>query len=318
MDFINIIENIVKSQRIFHSILEGNEAQTRWLLIDPFLIEGLQYDRKDIIVEFSLNQEDRVSKYDKIDYCILINNEPRILVEAKSLGTNIFEKFSQLENYFNTVVKEHNYENRYLIGILTDGDLLLFYTNTEELKMDKDPFYTIRLSESEDFERQKLLNYSKSRMKSMQTNINIILPEDEYFYHTEYRIDSILSAIDYFNSKHEVVEIESVYLKGVLNKKIKSYKALYKTIIQETDKLKPDLLYQLAQQEFKDANGTIANLQFSLTRMHSSDLEYDTKFGSIYISQPSTDKGYIDRIIMFCKVSGFGLHNIMISLRAVS
>ena len=52
LNFIDFVDNLVKTQQVFHSILEGNEAQTRWLLIDPMLLQGLGYSREDIIVEY--------------------------------------------------------------------------------------------------------------------------------------------------------------------------------------------------------------------------------------------------------------------------
>ena len=161
MNFIDLIDNIVKTQQVFHSILENNEAQTRWMLIDPLILEGLGYSREDIIVEYSLENRDS-DKYNKLDYSIIVNNKPKLLVEAKSLGVNLYEKYSQLEEYFLSILNRYSYDNSELIGILTDGDKYLFYTNkVRDDKMDKLPFYTIQLSISEDIERKKLLNYSK-------------------------------------------------------------------------------------------------------------------------------------------------------------
>ena len=78
MNFIDLIDNIVKTQQVFHSILEGNEAQTRWMLIDPLILEGLGYSREDIIVEYSLENRDS-DKYNKLDYSIIVNNKPKLL-----------------------------------------------------------------------------------------------------------------------------------------------------------------------------------------------------------------------------------------------
>ena len=67
MNFIELIDRIVQTSDVCRSILEGNEAQTRWLLIDTFLLDGLGYNRNDIQVEFSLDSKERVNKYDKLD-----------------------------------------------------------------------------------------------------------------------------------------------------------------------------------------------------------------------------------------------------------
>ena len=156
LNFIDFVDNLVKTQQVFHSILEGNEAQTRWLLIDPMLLQGLGYSREDIIVEYNLENKN-ADRYNKLDYSVLIGNKPKLLVEAKSLGINLYEKYAQLEEYFMTVLGRYSFEKSELIGVLTDGDKYLFYTNSlNENRMDKRPFYTIQLSVSEDFEKQKL------------------------------------------------------------------------------------------------------------------------------------------------------------------
>ena len=74
MSFIDLIDRIVQTSDVCRSILEGNEAQTRWILIDSLLLDGLGYNRNDIQVEFSLDSEERVNRYDKLDYCVLLNN----------------------------------------------------------------------------------------------------------------------------------------------------------------------------------------------------------------------------------------------------
>ena len=130
MNFIDFIDDLVKTQQVFHSVLEGNEAQTRWMLIDPFILDGLGYSREDIIVEYNMEKVNRVSRYEKVDYSVLIENKPKLLVEAKSLGVNLYEKYNQLADYFNNVLNRYTFENSELIGILTDGDKYLFYTNS--------------------------------------------------------------------------------------------------------------------------------------------------------------------------------------------
>lgn len=312
LNFINVVDNIVKSQQIFHSILEGNEAQTRWFLIDPLILDGWGFNRSDVIVEYSISQQYRVNKYDKLDYCILVENTPKILIEAKSLGINVFDKYAQLESYFNRILREHDYSINGLVGILTDGDLYLFYTNSSIDKMDDKPFYTIRLSGAEDLEKNKLLQYSKSNL--LNKEIKVISSDEVFDLFTWYRIDTIESAIDYFKAQDIDVVINSVSLNGRIHRGIKTFKQLYKSIIKEINNLKPDFIYTLGQQELKDSNGTISNLQFSLNYINSSEFLFKTKYGDVHISMPTSDKGCIDRIIKLVKLSNFGLHNISVEL----
>lgn len=310
MNFIDLIDNIVKTQQVFHSILEGNEAQTRWMLIDPLILDGLGYSREDIIVEYSLENRDS-DKYNKLDYSIIVNNKPKLLVEAKSLGVNLYEKYSQLEEYFLSILNRYSYDNSELIGILTDGDKYLFYTNkVRDDKMDKLPFYTIQLSISEDIERKKLLNYSKSNISKN----SFIQSEEEYELGVPYRIDMIESVFNFFESQNKRVDIDKIYLNGRMTN-IKSFRSLYRELLNRANSLNPNLLYQLAYLEDSERNGKISSTKFSLRHINSTEILYPTVRGDIYITIPSNRNGVIDRIIYLSKMSNLGVQNILVSLR---
>ena len=308
LNFIDFVDNLVKTQQVFHSILENNEAQTRWLLIDPMLLQGLGYSREDIIVEYNLENKN-ADRYNKLDYSILVKNKPKLLVEAKSLGVNLYDKYSQLEEYFITILKRYTFEKGELIGILTDGDKYLFYTNSmNEERMDKRPFYTIQLSVSEDFERQKLLVYSKSNI----TKQNFIKSDEEYELGVSYRIDIVDNVFNYFESQGIEIEIDKVYFRGRFIK-VKSVRTLYKEVIKWVDVQNPNLLYMLATQEDIENNGKISSTKFSLTHINSTEIIYKTKIGNIYITIPTSRNALIDRIVYLAKVGNFGVHNILIS-----
>lgn len=314
MNFIEVIENIVKTQTSYHSILEGNEAQTRWMLIDPFILDGLGYTRSDIIVEFNINKEDRINRYSKLDYCILVNSMPRILIEAKSLGIPLFDKVSQLEEYFNYVLSTGEYQFRGLFGILTDGDIYLFYTNSiNKDKMDSVPFYNIRLSDTEDIELNRLLEYHKDNITNI-CNYSLLLSDEDFDLVESYRIDNVENVYNYYLSKSIDLKIESVYLRG-RKKKIDSFRALYKTILKEVDNLKPELLYYLAKQEDIASNGIIGSSNFSCSHINSTEIQYKTSTGIIYISLPKNRAMLIDRIIYLVDLSGYGRHNVLINLK---
>lgn len=308
MNFIDFIDNIVKTQQVFHSILEGNESQTRWMLIDPMLLDGLGYSRNDIIVEYNLENKN-ADRYNRLDYSVLLKNKPKLLVEAKSLGVNLYEKYSQLDEYFSTVLKRYIFEKGELIGILTDGDKYLFYTNSmNEDKMDKLPFYTIQLSISEDFERQKLLGFHKNNILKQ----NIVKSDEEYELGVTYRIDMVDNVLNYFESQGIDAKIDKVYLRGRLVN-IKSLRTLYRELIKWVDSRDPDMLYILATQEDFDNNGKISSTKFSLTHINSTEIIYKTKRADIYITIPTSRNALIDRIIYLAKVGNFGVQNILIS-----
>ena len=302
----------MKTQQVFHSILEGNEAQTRWMLIDPMLIEGLGYSRNDIIVEYNLENK-YADRYNKLDYSILLNNKPKLLVEAKSLGVNLYEKYSQLDEYFSTVLKRYTFNKSELIGVLTDGDKYLFYTNSlNENKMDKHPFYTIQLSISEDFEIQKLLGFHKNNILKQK----MVKSDEEYELGVSYRIDMVDNVLNYFESQGIDAKIEKVYFRGRIVK-IKSLRTLYRELIKWVDVQNPGLLYMLASQEDFENNGKISSTKFSLSHINSTEIVYKTSMGDIYITIPSSRNALIDRIVYLAREGNFGVQNILITFGKV-
>ena len=309
-NIIKQIDKIIESQNKYRSLLEGNEAQTKWMLIDVMILDLLGYSRSDIIMEYNIDSFDS-KKHNKLDYAIISDNKPKLLIEAKSLGMNLYEKRNQLKNYFDYVLGKYEYIKNELIGILTDGDKYLFYTNSvNENKMDNVPFYAIQLSTAEDFEKEKLQNYSKSNIKK-QISITF---DEEYEQGIAYRIDMLEKIFDYFELQGKKTNIANIYLNGRLTKN-KNLKSLYRELIKIINIKNPELIYNLAKDEDKKANGNISLKRFSLSHISSEEFIIDTKYGDIYISLPSNMSSIIERIIYISQISGFGIQNISVSVK---
>jgi hypothetical protein len=317
-DIIPFIDNLVLLQKNDFNLFEGNEAQTRWSLIDPLFLDGLGYLRKDILVEYNISTLDEGGKHNRLDYSIMLNNKPKILVEAKSLGVNVYEHYQQLYEYSLDILSRHNYELSELIAILTNGDTYLFYCNSTRLdSIDVKPFFTIQLSSSDDLERLRLLDFTRENLLSSKP---ITVDEGDcegnqyYELGVSYRIDMIEEVYNYFMSQGRQVEINKIYLKGRVTR-LTSYSKLYQHLISEINGLNPSLLYELAVKESNARNGTISSIRFSLTKQSASDKQIMTKLGVVYISVPSNIHGLIERIVYLAEQSYYGLSNILVSLK---
>lgn len=311
--FIEETDKLIALLSNYHNILEGNEAQTRWMLIDPFILDCWGYKREDIIVEYSVDKEERVSKYDALDYCVLLNNKPKLLIEAKSLGVDLYSKYSQLANYFKSVYNSSIYQQRELIGVLTDGDLYLFYTDSKEQGvLDTEPYLTVRLSIAEEYEIAKLLNHNKEGLLNTTAVLEHI--EEDYDLSEYYRIDMIEKVFNSYKSRGLDLYIDSVYICGKL-KKITSLRTLYREILKQVNILQPNLLYDLAVKEVSErVDGSISECIFSMSVI-SECIELNTKQGIIYGSMPRTRKGVIDRIVCVLQQSSIGLLNVLVKLK---
>lgn len=95
-----------------------------------------------------------IKKGEKIDYAILIDNMPQILIECKSCTDSLSKYTSQLFRYFGT--------SKAKFGILTNGIVYKFYTDLEETnKMDLTPFLEVDLSQLRDAQINELKKFSK-------------------------------------------------------------------------------------------------------------------------------------------------------------
>ncbi len=138
MDFSEKLSQFTSRVSQIKSSITTEEA-TKTSLILPFF-QMLNYDvfnPLEFIPEFTADTGTK--KGEKVDYAIMVNGEPIILVEAKAANTELSSKHTnQLFRYF-SVTKAR-------FAILTNGLIYRFYSDIEEPnKMDTSPFLEIDL-----------------------------------------------------------------------------------------------------------------------------------------------------------------------------
>ena len=154
MDFKDIIKQL--SERI--DKLKDNlptEEATKNALIMPFL-SALGYDvfnPLEVLPEMSCDIG--MKKGEKIDYAILKDGEPVMLIECKHWAQDLNLHDNQLLRYFNV--------SKAKFGILTNGITYRFYTDLEEPnKMDEKPFLEVNLTDIKDAQIEELKKFHKS------------------------------------------------------------------------------------------------------------------------------------------------------------
>ena len=139
MEFIEKLTDFSERiARIKNNIL--TEEATKTSIILPFF-QLLGYDvfnPYEFVPEYTADAG--IKKGEKVDYAIMINNEPLILIEAKSANIELSTKhISQLIRYFSVTKAK--------FGILTNGIVYQFFSDLEENnKMDTVPFLEFDLS----------------------------------------------------------------------------------------------------------------------------------------------------------------------------
>lgn len=133
-------EDLLQLSERFNSIKDQikTEEATKMSMVVPFF-QLLGYDvfnPQEFCPEFTADVG--VKKGERVDYAIILNNEPTILIECKWCGESLDKHGSQLFRYFSTTPAK--------FGILTNGLVYRFYTDLDEAnKMDLTPFLEINM-----------------------------------------------------------------------------------------------------------------------------------------------------------------------------
>ncbi len=232
MDFIDKIKQFSKRVEAIKNNIQTEEA-TKTSIIMPFF-SILEYD---VFNPLEFNPEFiadvGIKKGEKVDYAIIIDNEPVILIEVKTINKNLERHDSQLFRYFGTT--------RAKFAILTNGIIFRFYTDTDEInKMDKEPFFEINILKIKDSEINELKKFTKSNfnVNDMLDNASLLKyerkfksiiseqiqnPSDEFtkvFLHYVYNGPKTQSVIEKF--RHILKKSLNNYINELLNDKILS------------------------------------------------------------------------------------------------
>lgn len=154
MDFKDQIkqlaERIIKQKELVQT-----EEATKHSFIMPFL-QVLGYDvfnPMEVVPEFIADIG--IKKGEKVDYAIMKDGQPVILVECKHWSANLDPHNSQLFRYFHTTKAK--------FGILTNGFESRFYTDlVEPNKMDEKPFFVFDITDIKDNQIEELKKFHKS------------------------------------------------------------------------------------------------------------------------------------------------------------
>lgn len=131
------------------------EEATKNSLVMPF-ISALGYDIHDpleVIPEFTADAG--VKQHEKVDYAIVKDGKPIILVECKSAGVSLGKgHLSQLLRYY--AVTDARF------GILTNGVEYRFYTDLRKRNvMDESPFLVVDLRELKEGQVEEICRFAK-------------------------------------------------------------------------------------------------------------------------------------------------------------
>ena len=159
MEFLERIQQLKEQAVNLKDCLQTEEA-TKNALIMPFL-RALGYDvfnPLEVVPEF-IADSSRLKKDEKVDYAIIKDGNPIILLECKKIENeklDIKKHCNQLFKYFTA--------SKAKFIILTNGILFKFFSDIEEPNvLDKEPFFTFNLLEFKDSQIETLEEFCKEK-----------------------------------------------------------------------------------------------------------------------------------------------------------
>ncbi|GHV36217.1 hypothetical protein FACS1894187_10410 [Synergistales bacterium] len=155
MELIDTIQQLAKLYVERKAAIQTEEA-TKNALIMPF-ISALGYnvfDPSEVVPEFVADVGSK--KGEKVDYAILKDGKPIMLIEAKWCGDTLdVSKEGQLLRYFNVTPAS--------VGILTNGHEYRFYTDLDQENiMDQRPFLQFDIAEINEQTVRELKKFAKT------------------------------------------------------------------------------------------------------------------------------------------------------------
>jgi hypothetical protein len=154
MDFKDLIKQLGDRVIKLKDNIQTEEA-TKNAFIMPF-IQALGYDvfnPLEVVPEYVTDIGTK--KGEKIDYLILKDNQPTILIECKHWAQNLNLHDGQLLRYFHV--------SKAKFGILTNGIHYRFYTDLDQPnKMDEKPFLEFDIVEIKETQIEELKKFHKS------------------------------------------------------------------------------------------------------------------------------------------------------------
>lgn len=154
MDFIDELKQFSKRVETVKDNIQTEEATKTSIIMPFFAMLGYDvFNPNEFCPEYTADVG--IKKGEKVDYAILRNGTPIILIEAKWIGENLQKHDSQLFRYFGT--------SKAKFAILTNGQIYKFYTDLEEPnKMDEKPFLTIDILDIKEPQVAELKKFCKS------------------------------------------------------------------------------------------------------------------------------------------------------------
>lgn len=154
MEFSDQIKQFAKRVQAIKDTVLTEEATKTAIIMPFFAMLGYDvFNPQEFVPEFVADVG--IKKGEKVDYAIMRDGQPSILIECKSITEKLEKHDSQLFRYFGTSTAK--------FAILTNGLSYRFYTDLDNSnKMDSAPFLSVDILSVKDSQLPQLQKFCKS------------------------------------------------------------------------------------------------------------------------------------------------------------
>ncbi len=257
MEFSEKIEQLKERAIGLKDSLQTEEA-TKNALVMPFL-NALGYDvfnPLEVVPEFIADS--RLKKDEKVDYAVMKDGKPIILIECKKVDNDkldVKKHAGQLFKYF-TACKAK-------FIILTNGIVYKFFSDIEETNvLDKDPFFTFNLFEYKENQLETLAEFCKENFDLEKAYSNAgdlkYIRQFEEVIESEYRNPSD-DFVRYLLDKSEIYD--GVKTAKVIEKHRKTTVEAFNLFMSKVMKTSLDFSLTAKQEEKENKNQVVTTLE---------------------------------------------------------
>lgn len=152
MSLFDSLSKIAEQIKQHRDLMDTSEATVEQVSVLPF-IDALGYVTHN---PAEVRRQYAILNLDAVDFAILRNDEPMMVIEAKKASESLTKHWKQLFEYFNA--------DKARIGILTNGIQYRFYTDgVKQNIMDDEPFLNIDLLNLNNVSVAHMHGFTKTR-----------------------------------------------------------------------------------------------------------------------------------------------------------
>jgi len=291
MDFKDVIKQLADKVEKIKDNLQTEEA-TKNALVMPFL-QALGYDvfnPIEVVPEFTCDVG--IKKGEKVDYAIMKDGVPVILIECKHWKEDLTLHDNQLLRYFTV--------SNAKFGLLTNGIVYRFYSDlVTPNKMDEKPFFEFDLTNIKSNQIEELKKFQKAYFDLDK----ILSSANELKYTSE--LKSIIGK-EFANPSPEFVKLlaKQVYDGMITQKILDLFTDLVRRSISNyindvfNERLKTALKSESESEEGKDQNTKDTKEKEDVKRELPEGVVYMSDDGSIVTTQEEIEGFYVVKSIL--------------------